>query len=713
MFNRLNLSLKFGLISMAGCLSLGIALGVAASIQGGNAAREATEQRLSAIALERENALVDYMEQIGDDLRTTATNPNTVTALADFHDGFDALNGAPAQRLQQLYIEDNPNPTGQKENLDQAPDGSRYSQAHGRHHPWFRQLLRARGYYDIFLFDGDGNLVYTVFKELDYATNLNTGPYRDTDLGNAFRAAMAGGDSETHFFDFQPYAPSHGAPASFIATPVLDASGARVGALVFQMPIDRLNHVMGSETGLLETGDAYAFGADGLMRTAPRFGSADSILTDAVPSGLLDAAATGEALFARMRGFHDEDSYLFLAPTDVAGVRWNLVVSQSVDEALAASRQTQLISFLLTAGLTVLIGLAGLFMANRIAQPIRRITDITARIGDGDLDQDVPSQSAGDEVGELARTVETFRLALVEKRELDTHQADIDASNAKRQEKLEVLISGFQRTIAGIAETVSNSATEFTATANALTQMSSTTTHQAQSASHSAASATGNVESVAAATEEMTATVAEIGRRAAQSTSAAATAEQEANRTVSEVQDLSRAAQRIGDVIALIQQIAEQTNLLALNATIEAARAGEAGKGFAIVAQEVKQLASQTDAATGEIAEQIHSIQAATETSANAINSVAGAIGDLNEIATSIAGAVEEQTAATREIAGNIQTAASSTRSVSNDISDVARAIEDASASATQVLGASEELSGLAEMLDREVNVFLNGVRAA
>lgn len=713
MFDRFSLSQKFGLISVAGCLALGLALGVSASLQSDGAARLATEERLTAIALDREHALTDYIAQINDDLATTATNPNTIAALSEFTEGWQAMGRSPGETLQRLYITDNPHPTGAKENLDRAPDPSRYSAIHARYHPWFRQFLRARGYYDIFLFDTEGNLVYTVFKELDYATNLNNGEYRDTDLGRAFRNAVAGADGETHFFDFRAYSPSHGAPASFMATPVNDENGRRIGVLAFQMPIDRLNNVMGAETGLLETGDAYAFGSDGLLRTAPRFGSSADILNRAVPTAFLEAASGDTHSFQRIRDYRGDDAFVLFNPADIAGVHWNLVVTQTTDEALASSRTTQLISFVLTALLTITIGCAALFLANRISRPIRRITDITRKIGEGELDQDVPSRDAGDEVGELARTVEGFRQALLEKRRLDAQQDELDAQAATRQEKLETLIAGFQRTIAGISETVSNSATEFTATANALTEMANSTTHQAQSAAHSAASATSNVGSVAAATEEMSATVAEIGRRAADSTAAAETAELEANKTVSEVQDLSRAAQRIGDVIALIQKIAEQTNLLALNATIEAARAGEAGKGFAIVAQEVKQLASQTDAATGEIAEQIHAIQTATETSANAITSVAGAIGDLSEIATSIAGAVEEQNAATREIAGNIQTAATGTRAVSDDISNVARAIEDASASASQVLGASQELSGLAEMLNREVNVFLNGVRAA
>jgi predicted secreted protein len=86
MFNRFNLSLKFGLISIAGCLTLGLALGVAASVQSSNAARSSTQERLTAIVEEREQALVDYMAQINDDLATTATNPNTLAALAEFSD---------------------------------------------------------------------------------------------------------------------------------------------------------------------------------------------------------------------------------------------------------------------------------------------------------------------------------------------------------------------------------------------------------------------------------------------------------------------------------------------------------------------------------------------------------------------------------------------------------------------------------------------------
>ena len=130
------------------------------------------------------------------------------------------------------------------------------------------------------------------------------------------------------------------------------------------------------------------------------------------------------------------------------------------------------------------------------------------------------------------------------------------------------------------------------------------------------------------------------------------------------VGELSKAAARIGDVVELINTIAGQTNLLALNATIEAARAGEAGRGFAVVASEVKALAEQTAKATGEIGQQIGSIQAATQESVGAIKEISGTIEKLSEISSTIAAAVEEQGAATQEISRNVQQAAQGTQQV-------------------------------------------------
>ncbi len=712
MLSKFSLSAKFGLISLIGCAVLGVLIGGVAVIQSSSASERAAESRLAAIASERANALENYLMSIEADLLTTAHHSGTVEAVQAFTSAWSELD-QPERTLQRLYITDNPHPTGEKENLDFASDGSRYSEAHAAYHPWFREFLRARGYYDIFLFDMSGNLIYSVFKELDYATNLVTGEYATSDLGNAFRGARNVPADTISFFDFQPYAPSHGAPASFISTPIHNDRGVQVGVLVFQMPIDRLNAVMGSTTGLMQTGDSYAIGADFMMRTQPRFADDGAILSQRVDEATAMRLANADTGIVRGRGYTEQEDLIAFETIGFEGVEWTVIVSQSIGEAFAAARTLASSIIILTVLVTAIIGAASMWLARRVARPISDIAMATEAIGNGALDYTVPHSEANDEVGELAKAVEAFRESLALRAEVEAERERETAGRNNRQERIEILINGFQRTIAGIASTVSDAAGKFAETSQSLTEMADSSTRKAHDAERNSNLATENVQSVATATEEMAATVQEIGRQAADSSNRSIEAEGVASRSVSEVQGLAEAAKKIGEVVTIIKNIAEQTNLLALNATIEAARAGEAGKGFAIVASEVKQLASQTEQATGEIAEQINAIQQATGSTAASIDQVAGQVASLSEIAASIAGAVEEQTAATKEISQSVVAAAEGTRSATMDVTQVARAIEDSTASATEVAASADELSGLAEMLEKEVQVFLEGVRAA
>jgi len=183
---------------------------------------------------------------------------------------------ASAVVLQYHYIANNPHPTGQKSMLDTARDGSGYSRVHAKYHPVIRSFQEKFGYYDIFLIDPEtGDMLYSVFKEVDFATSLLNGLYHTTNFGTVVKEAAHSNESDfTRLIDFEPYDPSYRAPASFIACPVYDGNE-KIGILVFQMPIHRINQILTGdnhwrEDGLGESGETFMVGSDYKLRSIVR-----------------------------------------------------------------------------------------------------------------------------------------------------------------------------------------------------------------------------------------------------------------------------------------------------------------------------------------------------------------------------------------------------------------------------------------------------------
>lgn len=273
------------------------------------------------------------------------------------------------------------------------------------------------------------------------------------------------------------------------------------------------------------------------------------------------------------------------------------------------------------------------------------------------------------------------------------------------------IVQNFEAQIQEIVDTVASAATELEASAQTMEYTTLTASEQASDITTSAELAASSVSSVAAATEQMTNSISEISHQVSNSSQIASDAVLKAHQTSQDINGLTAASAQVGQVVALISDIADQTNLLALNASIEAARAGDAGRGFAIVASEVKQLASQTAKATTEISNQIADIQQASNKAVASVEAVGGTINNINEIATAIAISVEEQSAATSEIACSINQASTGTSDVSTNIASVSLAVGETREAASQVLSASAELSQKGETLRSGVADFLNEVR--
>jgi len=381
----------------------------------------------------------------------------------------------------------------------------------------------------------------------------------------------------------------------------------------------------------------------------------------------------------------------------------------------AASVQQTQQTVMFTAGGALILGaiLAWLIGAS-VSGPIRSMTDRMQSLAAGELDQPIPGGESRDEIGRMARAVEIFRENALAVRRMEREATTQRiATEADRTRMMAELAGRFEQGMQGVITGVGGRAADMGRSAEELARVAERGRGLAEAVATRAEQASMNVQTVASATQELAASIREISSQVQRSVTVSSRATDETQRTSELIHGLSGAAEKIGTIIQLIQAIASQTNLLALNATIEAARAGDAGRGFAIVASEVKSLATQTAQATEQIASQIATIQSATGETVAAIAKFGTTVKEMADIATAIAAAVEEQGAATGDIARNVEEAANGTSAVTREIGDVRAVAGETDAGAEAALAAAAALQQQAVSLKSNVDDFLHTIRAA
>jgi methyl-accepting chemotaxis protein len=388
--------------------------------------------------------------------------------------------------------------------------------------------------------------------------------------------------------------------------------------------------------------------------------------------------------------------------------------AQHGEKTAGAVQQTRQTVISTAAGALVLGALLAWLIGASVSGPIRGMTDRMQSLAAGELDQPIPGGESQDEIGRMARAVEIFRENALAVRRMEREAStQREATEADRSRMMADLAGRFEQGMQGVIAGVGGRAADMGRSAEELARVAERGRGLAEAVATRAEQASVNVQTVASATQELAASIREISSQVQRSVTVSSRATHETQRTSELINGLSSAAEKIGTIIQLIQAIASQTNLLALNATIEAARAGDAGKGFAIVASEVKNLASQTAQATEQIASQIATIQSATDETVAAMTQFGATVREMADISTAIASAVEEQGAATGEIARNVEEAATGTAAVTQEIVDVRAVAGETDAGAEAALAAAAALQQQAVSLKNNVDEFLHTIRTA
>ena len=386
--------------------------------------------------------------------------------------------------LQYQYIANNTDQKGEKNNVIGLSEKSSYNLTHELYHPIFKNILDRFGYYDIFIFDADGKIIYSVMKEVDFATDIMNGPYSGTNLSNVFKMAIKSDDPTfISFEDFKPYLPSYNAPASFIASPIFDG-GEKIGVLAFQLPVSKINHIMTDgynweKIGLGNSGETYLVGSDYLMRNQSRFLIEDpgnyfvslekmQILREVISKirilnstiglqpvitdGTLAAinGETGTKVFKDYRGVEVMSAY---KPLNIDLIDW--VIMSEIDKSEAFSTFPVMFKNFLYwyVVLFAVIFLLAIYFSRTISRPVHLLSQRASDLAEGNLEDPILIEQ-NDEIGILAGNFEKMRFSI---KELIKDLQDVNQNLEVRVEQRTEELSFANQQIQGIIDSLLDS----------------------------------------------------------------------------------------------------------------------------------------------------------------------------------------------------------------------------------------------------------------
>jgi methyl-accepting chemotaxis protein len=770
-------------------VSLTIASGTIENLQG---------NQLKAIKETKARQIENYLSTIQNQITVIAQDINTVQAMKDFAGAYQALNEREftnedlreytssiesylsdefftrlplivqlstletatylpqddgAKLLQYNFISNNPNPVGQKDELVTVNETDEYFEFHTKYHPGFRNFLDAFGFYDIFLIEPEnGVIVYSVFKEADYATSLVDGPYSDTNIATVFTRGKELSESSSFVMeDYKNYPPSYYAPAAFISAPIYEGS-TLLGVLVFQFSSDEIDSIMTGQQqwekeGLGETGEAFLAGSDGLLRSNIRSYIEDpdqvieffknnnqtniSTSLENINSSIMTLEVTNteflnalESQLVRTENIIGVPVLSSFRKLQIDQFDWTIFAEISEEEAFASLVNLRFLTVIISLILILVLTVVAIILAQSISKPLKVTTAILLDIaeGDGDLTKRI-SLKRRDEIGQLSSYFDEFitKLQNIVNKTKDTigNAAHISADLSSSSEQTGASISEIGQTLSEITDEVLNLDSNILESTTAVEQIQSNISNLANEIDKQ----NDIVANSSTATEEIVASIHSVSENvkikktmAKQLVSNTNEGASKVERTTELITLVQHASDQILEAVKIIKGISNQTNLLAMNAAIEAAHAGEAGKGFSVVADEIRKLSESTQENTVVISDIIQdstdkinqAMDSATD-SAAAFQLILKEVKDFSDTFDEISFTMEELSTGSNQILESVENLSS----ISSIVGQGSEEMKHGSQEIVQSMVMVKDVSNKVRDSIQRINESLEEIRAA